>query len=163
MKVNFILGPEGLNKEYVNITNLAKHYFEKVENLSEYDLRYCYLESLLNLNDPIEEMLAEDVIGFFEYNHAVGIIKHWISKLSTGGTIIISSPDLYAIAQSLVDGRLDFVTANKLFFGEQKQLWDKRQSVFNIEEVQSILQSNGCEITRKRLENHQMYIQAKKL
>lgn len=106
-------------------------------------------ESLKDAGDAeCEEILLDQVIGNVE--DPVKTVTDCVKKLRHDGTIIITGPEAFVIAEAFVIGAIDINRYNQLV---------KHANMFTIDTVRGLLESLGLRITKKRIEDFEMVIE----
>ena len=141
MKINLILDGHPLS----GYKNIDPHGYED-ETKTVGDLE--------NLHDIVEdaeatEILALDIIDFLPLNSVEPAISHWVSKLRHGGKIAIGS------YQKI----LGLAEANEVIHGTQER---PRISHLTIDTLIEILEKQGLQVIKKRVNKFDMTVEAQR-
>jgi len=142
MKLNLLWGTAPRNG-YINVDPFGFGDEEKV------------LGELHNLDDVVddneaEEIIAEDVIDYLPRDKVIDTIKHWISKLCHGGTLIIGGVDVYEVARSFANYEIGLDDVNYLLHGRQEEPYQQKLTNFTLMGLRDLLLNNGMRIIKCR-------------
>ena len=118
-----------------------------------------------NLDDFVDdaeaqEIIALDVIDYIPLTDVNKVIKHWVSKLRHGGTLIIGGTDLFEVSKSFAQYRIDITRANKLIHGEQSKPYLIKRTNFTVLGLSDYLSSLGLKLQKKRVNDFIMTVEA---
>tara|TARA_Y100001938_G_scaffold147611_2_gene229209 strand:- start:2397 stop:2879 length:483 start_codon:yes stop_codon:yes gene_type:complete len=113
-------------------------------------------------NAELLELIATDVIDYFPAQETEKIISGWISKIRLGGKIVVGGIDLMEVCKAFSSYSIDNNFANVLLHGQQNPQYMIKKSTSMALIVASFLQSNGFKVIKKRIENYQMIVEAKR-
>jgi hypothetical protein len=151
MKINLILDGHPLS----GYKNIDPHgYGDEAKTVGD----------LENLHDIVEdaeatEILALDIIDFLPLNSVEPAISHWISKLRHGGKIAIGGKDLWQISKASYQKILGLAEANEVIHGTQER---PRISHLTIDILIEILEKQGLQIIKKRINKFDMTVEAQR-
>ena len=142
MKIRITVGEKEKLNGYINIDPITK--FDDMP----YDIR--------NLDDVVSdaecmEIISDDVIDFLEKKGSMEALAHWVKKIRHGGKIIVTSIDAYEVSKSFYRKNFDIDMFNKAIHGNFSAPWDVRLSHTTIEELSDFFQSQGLNVTKKRI------------
>lgn len=133
-KLNLGCGPD-IKDDFVNLD---------IRPLDGVDI-VCDIQSLYFVkDDSVEELLAYDVLEHFSFLKTTKILKHWISKLASKGTIVVRVPDLEKILNKLVNHKLPIFEAQRLVFGGQDYPENFHLAGFSEGMLEGLLLGCGC-------------------
>lgn len=104
----------------------------------------CDLPNDLVPSESFTEIIAYDVLEHISFLKTSETLRHWISKLSPGGTIVVRVPDLAKILDRFVNGKLPAFEAQRLVFGEQDYLSNFHTAGFTEGMLEGLLLGCGC-------------------
>jgi len=153
MKIRITVGEKEKLNGYINMDPITK--FDDML----YDIR--------NLDDVVSdaecmEIISDDVIDFLEKKGSMEALSHWVKKIRRGGKIVVTSIDAYEVAKSFYRKNLDIDMFNKAIHGNFSAPWDVRLSHTTIEELSDFLQSQGLNVTKKRINGIKLIIEAER-
>ena len=153
MKIRITVGEKEKLNGYINMDPITK--FDDML----YDIR--------NLDDVVSdaecmEIISDDVIDFLEKKGSMEALSHWVKKIRHGGKIVVTSIDAYEVAKSFYRKNLDIDMFNKAIHGNFSAPWDVRLSHTTIEELSDFLQSQGLNVTKKRINGIKLIIEAER-
>lgn len=116
-----------------------------------------------DLRWPVHELHTR-YAGFFDLIEAKDILEHvpysennqtewfralqsWCWCLARGGTIKVQVPDIEAIMAQFHNGHIDFVTVNRVIFGESTGQYDRHYQTFTLRQLRQWMEDLGLEIT----------------
>tara|TARA_R110000824_G_scaffold177357_6_gene356711 strand:+ start:4308 stop:4769 length:462 start_codon:yes stop_codon:yes gene_type:complete len=153
MKVNLLYGGSSISG-YTNVDHLG---------LAEgaYHGNVCDLTEFVDDSEAIE-ILAVDVINFFNKNNILSIIDHWVSKLRHGGKIIIGAADAHCICKSFCEYDITIAEINSMLYGEEEPYI--RKNAITMMSLAYYLESNhGLKIIKKQSIEYKILIEAERL
>jgi len=153
MKIRITVGDNQKLSGYTNIDPITK-FDDLAVDIRNLDEVVSDAECL--------EILSDDVIDYLEKKQAMESISHWIKKLRHGGKIIVTSIDAHEAARSFYRKEIDLDTFNKAVHGNFTQPWDVRLSQTTLEELSSFLESNGLQVTKKRVNGIKLIVEAQR-
>tara|TARA_Y100000593_G_scaffold83590_1_gene157700 strand:- start:14031 stop:14495 length:465 start_codon:yes stop_codon:yes gene_type:complete len=153
MKIRITVGDDQKLSGYTNIDPITKF-----DDLSV-DIRD--LDEVVS-DAECMEILSDDVIDYLEKEESMRVISHWAKKLRHGGKIIVTSIDAHEVARSFYRKEIDVQTFNKAIHGSFTQPWDVRLSQTTLEELSSFLESNGLQVTKKRINGIKLVVEAER-
>ncbi|SVC80422.1 uncharacterized protein METZ01_LOCUS333276 [marine metagenome] len=120
------------------------------------------VKNLDNFVDDAEaqEIVALDVIDYIPLGDINNVIKHWVSKLRHGGSLIIGGTDLFEVSKSFTQYRLGITETNQLIHGEQSKPYLIKRVNFTAMGLIDYLDSLGLNLQKKRVNNFHMTIEA---
>lgn len=149
MKVNYVLPGED---------TLAGYYNHKifVENAG------------IDLNHVIDdaeaiEIRAIEILEYFPANLSEQIINYWLSKLAHGGRLVLGLIDPQELSRHFSQGRLDIDQLNLFLYGEQREPWQFRKTVFTLPQAVAYLESKGIKILTKRTGGFRIVVEAERI
>jgi len=111
MKINLLYGTPAMSG-YLNVDHLG---------ISK-DAYHGNIRELTEFVDDAEatEIIAIDVINFFNKNEILSIIDHWVSKLRHEGRIIIGAIDSHSVCKDFCEYSLTISDINSMLYGEEE-------------------------------------------
>lgn len=167
MRINLLLdNPGGAINGYVNIDPFADGSDERVSS----DLAPLHVvredgkKGFDEICDDAEasEIIADMVLTYFGGDLVDGILDYWIRKLRHGGALKIVELDLLEIVKAVSDRRLPVEQANVLLYGEQTKPWQHRKCMLHANQMAEVLKGKGLVIEKKRVNNFQFVVEAKR-
>jgi predicted SAM-dependent methyltransferase len=95
-------------------------------------------------DDSVDEIDAYDVLEHFSFTRTTDILKNWISKLKSGGKIIVRVPDLQKILTELTTSKLPIFEAQRLVYGGQDYPHNFHCAGFTQGMLEGLLLGCGC-------------------
>lgn len=113
------------------------------------------ISNLDHLVDDAEadEIIAKDIIGFFEINRVDSIIDNWLKKLAKGGKLILYFLDLESCVQAYIEGKINHEQLNRLVYGDQNKAWNFRNNSLFLIESCDIFKNKGYKILKSSIVN----------
>mgnify|MGYP001187693939 CR=1 FL=1 len=150
MKLNLGCGND-IRDGYVNIDLNSNHQKVIKGDISNLDI--------FSLTDnSVDEILAIDVIQYFNYQNIVNVIANWCQKLKSNGSIYIESIDYNMISNMMFYDLLGSEVVNNLLYGDPGL-----KGVYNLPSIESLLRNNKMQIDIKGFKEAKFYIRAVKL
>lgn len=110
-KANLMFGFGELLNGYVNISPIRSQEGDiKIGDVSNVDW--------IIDNGELEELIAMNVLEYFEHHKVPGIISNWVSKIKVGGKLIVGFCDSFEIARMYVLGMMQPLDYNILVHGK---------------------------------------------
>ena len=153
MKIRISVGQREKLNGYVNIDPIRK--FDDVA----VDIRN--IDSIAS-DAECTEIICEDVIDFLHREESFTVLKHWAKKIRHKGKIVITSVDTHQVCKSFLDKEIDIDQFNKIVHGTFQAPWDVRLSQTTLEELSSFLESNGLQVTKKRVNGIKLIVEAQR-
>jgi hypothetical protein len=97
------------------------------------------------------EVINAKVLNHIHGSEIYSVIKHWVSKLAHGGSIILGGSDLLEVSKAVVTGQMSNAESNKLFYGESNSAWGITKGMYEANEIAGILLEQGLVIDKKRI------------
>lgn len=149
MKINLLRNSNNLLNGYVNVDNFVGE--GKVQG------------DVTNLDSIVDDALADEIVAknilqFYEYSKLVLIINGWIKKLRHKGSITIIVPDYRAICKGIVKDIIDVNTALPLLYGPQTHPLLCYKSSMSVDFIKQILIESGLVIEKIHLDDFQICI-----
>ncbi len=156
-KINLIYGVGDVLHTHININPFD----------NDADGKLIIRDSVTNIdkhadNAELLELIATDVIDYFPVQETEEIIAGWMSKIRIGGKIVIGGVDLMEVCKSFSSYDIDSNLANLLLHGQQQPQYMIKKSSSMALIVASFLQHNGFKVIKKRIQNYQMIVEAKR-
>lgn len=108
MKINLASGQRPFPKPWVNIDAVDQGY--DIDIVSD-------IRSLPKEIDSCEVMVAHHVAEHIDMSHVPGLFKHWHDRLVQGGRLLVAVPDMRAITDAWIAGRIDNFIFNVNVYG----------------------------------------------
>lgn len=103
-----------------------------------------------------DEVLALDVLDFFHPEHRNMVLRHWISRLCSGGSIVVGTLEMVEVARLLIVNG-DHESFRQSLFGPPGR---RRVSVGTLPELKHSLTSLGLNIVKSYTRNNFSYVEA---
>jgi hypothetical protein len=154
MKLNLGCGND-IRDGYINVDYFIKNNPLVVQK----DFRDL---SWIDSKQPIDEILAIDIIQYVRYTDISNVLAGWISKIEKGGSLYISAPDYDLIANMIKYNRLNIDTINNLLFGPPNPNNIYNYSVYNLYNITELLKNLGCSILESGYSGGSFFVSATK-
>ena len=114
-------------------------------------------------DDTCDEIVAIHVLNTCFLGQIGRVLSNWVKKLKKGGTLTIGSTDLKEIAKNIQYDVLPFEESVMRMFGQQKVgIWDLHKNSFTVPILRNMLEQNGLTVTKTRLSNYSIVMEAVK-
>lgn len=158
MKVNLMYGQGDVLHTHLNINPFAEEVVEG--KIVRSDIKN--LDRFLD-DGELSELVALDVIDYLPIVEIERILQNWTNKLKHGGRIILGGTDLFEVAKSLSQYRLDIAEANRLLHGSQAKPFMLKRISFSAVGLSTFLTEKfGLQILKKRINNYEFVIEAQR-
>lgn len=144
MKINLLLDSQDVLNSYLNIDPFS-------ETQDKLKGEITNLDWIVD-DGEAEEILAYNILEFFEFGKADEILNNWLRKLAKGGILIIGYNDIDEIARLFYQTHIELDQFNKLVFGEQKRGWDFKKCGFTTYQLSEVLKNKGYKIRQAKIE-----------
>jgi hypothetical protein len=137
VKLNITLGGPVLNN-YINIDPLPRQ--------PQQDLIQAEPDKLDHLvdNNECSQIIAEGVLDFYPLGARYQVITHWLSKLSHGGTLVLTCRDIHDLSRQIHRGEISGTSdINNALYGAANHMWTLRKSVASLEDTIQMCLANG--------------------
>jgi predicted SAM-dependent methyltransferase len=109
------------------------------ENIDIKDGRTAYP---LEVDDgSCDEIRASHLLEHFGMAEVADVIKHWVSKLKTGGVLKVAVPNFAKIAKDYTEGHYDNI--GSYVMGGQTDEYDFHKTLFDIQSLKQLLETAG--------------------
>lgn len=158
MKVNLLLdNPKDILNGYINIDPLKGPV-----NDERLDGDITCLDAYID-DAEAEEILAIDVLDYYQMGVADDILNNWIKKLKIGGELVISCVDLREVTRLYEKGTLNFIEINRLLHGDQDKDWNFRKCSLTLEMLIAVLKSRELKIITAKIDNLKAIVRCKRV
>lgn len=122
------------------------------------DTEFIKIDDIQNYDDEsFENILIQDLLDYFTYDNIQKQLDTIVSKLKTGGSIIVQSIDLKHIGTAIAFDEIDINSV-------RNALYPYRQSIHNMSHIVEYLAASGCNIIiKKYINNIEYFVLANKL
>ncbi|MEM7413344.1 MAG: glycosyltransferase [Myxococcota bacterium] len=93
----------------------------------------------------LDEVLAQDLLEHFPGAETDALLDEWIRVLRPGGTLRVQTPDIRALAKSLLRGRLSSERTIEWLYGGQDHPYNFHQTGFDEARLKALLAERGIE------------------
>lgn len=131
MKVHLVKSEENLIKGYKAVIILPVNSLAKLNNLSTLSDNEC------------EFILANDLLDEFSRHEIPETIKMLTKKLRINGTLVVGGTDMRVFCKSVINSTLDENQASEII--------RTKQSMTNLQDILTILQSTGLKIQSSQI------------
>ena len=131
MKVHLVKSEESLIKGYKPIVLLPTGSLGKLNNLNILSDNEC------------EFILANDTLDEFSRQEIPEVIQMLIKKLRINGTLVLGGTDIRVFCKSVINSTIDENQASEIIRA--------KQSMTNIQDILSLLQSTGLKIQSSQI------------
>ena len=98
----------------------------------------------LNCSDnSVDEIRASHILEHFSHKDVLDILRHWTSKLKTGGVLKVAVPDFGKIAKFYLDG--EKINTVGYLMGGQTDKDDYHHTIFDKQSLYELLKASGLE------------------
>ncbi len=149
MKINLLRNSNEILNGYINIDNF--HGEGKVQ---------CDVANLDAVVDDsfATEILAKNILEFYEYGKIPSILTNWFKKLRHGGKITIVVTDYRGISKAISRDMLNIEQALQLLYGTQQSPLLCKKCSFSLDMLKLMFGQAGLNITSINFENFNIYI-----
>lgn len=125
----------------------------------------CDVSNIDDFLDSAEctELIARDVLTYFDSNTIDLMLNNWISKIRKNGTIELSDIDINRVYKAFARGDLDILSMNRLLFGEQTKKWDLRKCGLTMDCISEMLRNKGFQVIETTYHNYNFVVKAKRI
>jgi len=92
-------------------------------------------------NGSVDEIYASHILEHFGHGQVFDVLKHWVSKLKTGGLIRIAVPDYHLISERYLQG--ERFNVNGYMMGGQVDENDYHKSLFDHKTLTQLMEQAG--------------------
>ncbi len=135
LKINLKLGGQNLNG-YLNIDPISS-------------AEGCVQHNLDNIEDLVDhnsasEFIANDVLDYLPIGMKQNVLTHWLTKISHGGSFIMTGTDIREAARLIHTGKVDMMTqGNNLLYGMGNNMWTLKKGLLTWEDAVNMIMSTG--------------------
>ncbi len=153
MKLNLLRNGKTLLSNYANIDIVPGE--NKIQG---------EVSDLDNLVDAAscDDIIATNILEYYEHNQIGAIIKHWISKLSHGGTLKLTTTDARGIAKALERKSLPLDKIFDLVYGGQTGPLSYKRSMLTLDVLCATLETHGLTILERVTNDFQIFVVGKR-
>lgn len=108
------------------------------------------------------EIIARDILDYFDPPTGDRALENWIRKLRHGGKLVVGGTDLYEVAKAITNYSLLPEAANKLLYGSFTQPWEMKKHSTCLLATASWLEVKGLHVIKKRLNNFSYCVEAQR-
>ena len=151
MKIRVTVGePDKLNG-YINVDPVSKFddLSADVRNLDE-----------IAADAECTEIISEGVIDFLEKSDVAKALVNWAKKIRHGGKIVVTSIDAREVSKAFYRNQMTADEFNRLIHGGFSGAWDVYLSHTTVEELSSFFEAQGFNVTKKRINNFKLLVEA---
>jgi len=94
-------------------------------------------------DNSVDEILAKDVIEHFSFRVTKAVLREWYRVLKAGGKLHIQCPDIRAIVDMYMSGKIEPKDLSYWIFGEQNYKENIHRACFDKEYMYEILHEVG--------------------
>lgn len=145
MKINITIVPNKLS----GYTNISPLQGDDIFNLN--------LE-----NNCCTEIIADNILDYIPLNKLQETLTHYTSKLRLNGTLIVGGIESKELIKQYNNGAISMPDFNRLVYGEQNHPWTFKRYLASLNQICHILSSLGLKVTKKRIENLNFIVEAKR-
>lgn len=121
-------------------------------------------KDITNLDRFVDDGECHEIIvtqiNMLPYNRFQEIVYHWIRKLRHGGTIVLQGIDFDQVIKNYGMRKINIMDINKIVYGDLDNAWASNQACLTMAELVAVAESAGLIITKKRIDNNQMMLEA---
>ncbi len=153
MKLNLLFdNPAGLRNGYINLDPLGGDtYRGDIQNL----------DSVAD-DGECNDILAINVLDYFNPEASQRLLQHWTKKLSHSGTLTIAIVDIYRLAKAVISRNVNLQEANLILHGKQEKGWQIRRATLSMGHLTDYLHSCGLKILSKRFDGYNAIVKARR-
>lgn len=125
-----------LRNTYINVDIL---------DFPELDLQ-CDIKDLHQVipASSMDEILAYDILEHFPFSETKQLLADWICWLAPGGKIIVRTPDMERLSDSLLTNKLPLWEMQRLVYGGQEYEFNFHKAGFTSQYLEGLLIGLGC-------------------
>ena len=97
----------------------------------------------------VDEIMADEILDYIPYSQINDIVTQLITKLKTGGTLMLSSFDIFELGRRIVNKDDNDATYNSILFGSEPV----KRSCLSLRYLENILTSKGMKTIRKHIQD----------
>ena len=97
----------------------------------------------------LDEVLAQDLLEHFPGAETDALLAEWVRVLRPGGTLRVQTPDIRALAQSLLRGKLSREKTIEWLYGGQDHPYNFHQTGFDEVKLRERLEAQGIQDLRR--------------
>lgn len=94
--------------------------------------------------NSFEEILVYDVLEHFPFTETKQLLADWICWLAPGGKIIVRTPDMTRLSDSLLNNKLPLWEMQRLVYGGQEYEFNFHKAGFTSQYLEGLLMGLGC-------------------
>lgn len=150
MKVNLLRNSNQIKNGYVNLDIIPG------EGKTQCDL--TDLDAVVD-DSYANEIVANNILEYYDYNKSQQIVKAWIRKLRRGGSLSITATDYRAVSKAVVRESLSIQDAMRLLYGNQDNPINYKKSAYTLDSLKEMLLNGGLKINKIELSNFVIFIE----
>lgn len=153
-KINLVYGTGEVYNGFLTLNPFLEQETDSIKR--------CDIKNLNNFVDDgeVEELIAINILEYFNANKIPEILSHWIKKVAINGKIIISVTNVYDVARCFVNGIINLETFNGLVHGTNEKPYMVRRSCLTSTLIENFLKSAGLKIMKRKINNYNVVIEA---
>lgn len=106
------------------------------------------------------EIVARDILDFYDKSLWERTLDGWIKKLRHGGKIVVGGVDIYEVSKAVSNYSISTADANRLLHGEQDAPWNFRKTNATLFDMTGLLESKGLKVMKKRMSEFHYIVEA---
>lgn len=153
MKIQLVYGEGDLYNGYLVLNPFLEQETDQVKR--------CDIKNIDNFccDGECEELIAVNVLEYFNASKIPEILSHWIKKVAINGKIIIGVTNVYDVARCFVNGVINLETFNALVHGTNEKPYLVKRSCLTSTLIENYLKSAGLKIMKRKINNYNVIIE----
>ena len=149
MRINLLRDSNNIRNGYLNIDNFVG------ENKAQGDV--TNLDPLVD-DGTAEEIIANNILEYYEYGKSANILNNWLKKLRHGGVLTIITTDYRAVCKAVLREVITPAESLPFLYGTQTSSLMYKKSGYTLDILQNVFTQAGLNITKVNLSNLQISI-----